>query len=240
MANKKYEVNINEVKITGIIEEAPVYSHTVFGEDFYTAVVMVKRDNSDARDMIPVVISDKLINCKELDGGTVVTITGQFRSFNKIDPESERRHLILSVFCKDITIMDPENSYYENSIKLSGYICKKPIFRKTPMEREISDVMLAVNRAYGKSDYIPCIAWGRNAKFTSNMKIGTYISLSGRIQSRTYNKKVATEDGSFETEERTVYEVSIFNVNIVDKDEKVSDRKDDDIIEEAQEAYDID
>lgn len=229
---KKYEIGVNEVKLTGVIEEVE-YAYTSFDEKFYNGKVMVKRDSSDARDYIPVTISGKLIDCDSLEAGTVVTITGQFRSFNKIDQETQKRHLLLSVFCKNIEIVDPDDSCYENEIELKGYLCKNATFRKTPKGREIADMLLAVNRAYGKSDYIPTIAWGRNARYASNMEVGTLVKVIGRIQSRTYLKKISET----ETEERTVYEVSA--AKLIREAEPVME---DAVPEEENsvEAYDID
>lgn len=206
--SKRYATETNSVKLTGIIDSAPTYSHTVFDEEFYNAFISIGRDRSENKDLVPITVSEKLINCKELEAGTTVTITGQFRSFNKFDKESGKRHLILSVFCKDIEVVDPAEVEYENEIDLTGYICKDPTFRKTPKGREISDILLAVNRAYGKADYIPCIAWGRNARYANNMEVGTHVSIHGRIQSRTYSKKIAEN----EFEERVVYEVSIATI----------------------------
>lgn len=230
--NKKYEIGVNEVKLTGVIEEI-AYAYTSFDEKFYSGKVMIKRDNSEARDIIPVTISGKLIDCDSLEVGTVVTITGQFRSFNKIDEETQKRHLLLSVFCKNIEIVDPDNSFYENEIELKGYLCKNATFRKTPKGREIADMLLAVNRAYGKSDYIPTISWGRNARYASNMEVGTLVRVIGRIQSRTYIKKISET----ETEERVVYEVSasklIREEAAVPTEEPIHE-------EESAEAYDID
>lgn len=218
--SKRYETETNLVKLTGIIDSTPTFSHSVYGEDFYSAFVSIGRDRSENKDLIPVTISEKLIDCKELAAGTTVTILGQFRSFNKFDKETEKRHLILSVFCKEIEVVDPAEVEYENEIDLTGYICKAASFRKTPKGREISDILLAVNRAYGKADYIPCIAWGRNARYASNMEVGTHVSIHGRIQSRTYSKKI----GENEFEERVVYEVSISTIKpIVDEPKEVEE-----------------
>lgn len=165
--------------------------------------VLVKRlSNSD--DRIPLMISERLIDVKQDYTGCYIMASGQFRSYNR--HEEQKNHLVLSVFVREIEFIDEElDGAKTNTILLDGYICKKPVYRKTPLGREIADLLLAVNRPYGKSDYIPCICWGRNARFASGFEVGEHVQILGRIQSREYIKKI-TET---ETEKRTAYEVSV-------------------------------
>lgn len=208
----------NNAYISGVIAEEFCYSHEVFGEKFYTSVVDVRR-NSGVIDRVPIMVSERLVGVSSLligNGdvadkwvGERVYIYGQFRSFNKHD--GERTHLILSLFAREFYVVD-DAEYDDNSIELDGFICKEPIYRKTPLGREICDVLLAVNRPYGKSDYIPCIAWGRNARYASALEVGTRLKVQGRIQSREYSKKISDEY----SERRTAYEVSILRMEELD------------------------
>ena len=169
---------------------------------------------SGNEDIIPITISERLIANFDLTIGRKVVIEGQFRSYNSY--ENEKNRLVLTVFAKDIIdYKEEQEENVSNEVVLNGYVCKKPIYRKTPFGREISDILLAVNRAYNKSDYIPCIAWGRNARFCENMEVGTEVKIVGRVQSRTYEKKF--EDGR--TEQRVAYEVSIGSLEVINKDE---------------------
>lgn len=192
----------NIVKIGGKINSEFVFSHEIYEEKFYKVFVEVER-LSDLKDNLPVIISERLINIDELSIGTFVEIEGQFRSYNDLTEEKSR--LILSVFAKSIEIKTEEEVSKINDIVLEGFICKKPIYRKTPLGREISDVLVAVNRSYKKSDYIPCILWGRNAKFSEKLEVGTKIKLEGRVQARQYEKKMT--DGS--VIKNVAYEVSV-------------------------------
>ena len=196
----------NYIAIMGKIETDPVFSHEVYGEGFYTFNVSVDR-LSEAYDILPITISERLIDLNSLEIGADLTINGQIRSYNSFDSEEGRNRLILTVFSKNIIMDSTLHEEFENpnEVILNGYICKPPIFRTTPFGREIADVLLAVNRSYNKSDYIPCIAWGRNAKFVSNLEVGENIKVHGRMQSRGYQKKL--ENG--EILEKTAYEVSI-------------------------------
>lgn len=193
----------NQVTIMGEIATGFTFSHEVFGEGFYMVDVLVKRlSNSD--DRIPLMISERLIDVKQDYTGCYIMANGQFRSYNR--HEEQKNHLVLSVFVREIEFIDEElDGAKTNTILLDGYICKKPVYRKTPLGREIADLLLAVNRPYGKSDYIPCICWGRNARFASGFEVGEHVQILGRIQSREYIKKI-TET---ETEKRTAYEVSV-------------------------------
>lgn len=192
----------NNVLIGGIINEEIEFSHEIYDEKFYKFTIKTKR-LSDSDDVIPVIISERLIDLDELTVGKIVKIEGQFRSHN-MQTESKNK-LVLSVFVKNIEISDNEEILTLNEANLIGFICKKPIYRKTPLGREITDVLIAVNRTYRKSDYIPCILWGRNAKFCESLEVGTSVKLSGRIQSRTYEKKL--DDGTII--KKVAYEISV-------------------------------
>lgn len=179
------------------------FSHEVFGEGFYILYLKVSR-LSEAGDVVPLLISDRLINVNEPILGKRLEAKGQFRSYNK--HEENQNHLILSVFVREISFLEEgEDSTKPNSIYLDGFICKPPVYRMTPLGREIADLLIAVNRAYGKSDYIPCICWGRNARYAGTFEVGTRVSIWGRIQSREYQKKL--DDHTIIT--KTAYEVSI-------------------------------
>ncbi len=185
---------------------------------------------SENSDIIPITISERLIANFDLSIGKKIVVEGQFRSYNSY--ENEKNKLVLTVFAKDIIEYNEEEQEEEkgktsNEVTLNGYICKKPIYRQTPFGREIADILLAVNRAYNKSDYIPCIAWGRNARFCENMEVGTEVKIIGRVQSRIYEKKF--EDGT--VEQRVAYEVSIANLEVIDK--KENDEQEEEQTQEA-------
>ena len=203
------QMNNNKLQLTGIITQEPVYSHEVFGEGFFETMITVPR-LSDQTDTIPITISDRLITQKGIEVGDKVSIVGQFRSYNKM--EGEKSRLLLTAFVRDV--VDESEIENPNQIEICGYICKQPVYRTTPFKREICDVLLAVNRAYNKSDYIPCILWGRNARFVQSLPVGSNISVSGRIQSRKYVKNL----GDDRVEERVAYEVSVSKVTL-EKDE---------------------
>ena len=199
----------NTVEVAGEVVTEPEYSHEAFGEQFYIFSISVKR-LSGMLDIIPVTISERAINISEIRVGKRFKIYGQFRSFNK-HMEHERR-LILSVFARDIMELDDNQlDVNENYIFLDGYLCKEPLYRKTPLKREIADLLVAVNRSYGKSDYIPCIAWGRNARYASGLDVGTHVKIFGRIQSREYTKRISET----ESEQRMAYEVSVSSIELV-------------------------
>ena len=199
----------NQVTIIGEVASEFVFSHEVFGEGFYMVDVLVKRlSNSD--DRIPLMISERLIDVTQDYTGEYIMAYGQFRSYNQ--HEEKKNKLVLSVFVREVSFVEEElDGAKTNSILLEGYICKRPIYRKTPLGREIADLLLAVNRPYGKSDYIPCICWGRNARFAASFEVGEHVQVLGRIQSREYIKKL-TET---ETEKRTAYEVSVSKLECV-------------------------
>ena len=193
----------NQVTIMGKVATEFSFSHEVFGEGFYMVEVEVKR-LSNSEDRIPLMISERLIDVTQNYTGEYIMVHGQFRSYNR--HEEQKNRLVLSVFVREISFMEEEpDGTKTNSIWLDGYICKEPIYRKTPLGREIADLLLAVNRPYGKSDYIPCICWGRNARYASGFEVGEHVQLLGRIQSREYVKRISDT----ETEKRIAYEVSV-------------------------------
>ncbi len=208
--NTNYSEN-NHLKLIGKIASDKSYSHEIYGEKFYVFNLEVIRLSSTV-DIIPITISERLLTDVSLDIGKKVAVEGQFRSYNNY--ENERNRLILTVFAKEIVETDEEE---KEEITNEVLLCKKPIYRQTPFGREISDVLLAVNRAYNKSDYIPCIAWGRNARFCQNIEVGTEIKISGRVQSRTYEKKY--EDGRVET--RVAYEVSVASMEVEKNEDEI-------------------
>ena len=234
--NTNYSEN-NCVTLIGKVASDKRLSHETFGEKFYLFDLEVMR-LSDIADIIPITVSERLLTNFDLSIGNEIVVDGQFRSYNNY--ENEKNRLVLTVFAKDIQeyskikeqeeqeIEDDETEESESSEKKSevtneiiliGYICKKPIYRQTPFGREIADILLAVNRAYNKSDYIPCIAWGRNARFCQNIEVGTEIKITGRIQSRTYEKKF--EDGTAET--RVAYEISIASMEVIEESDDESE-----------------
>ena len=193
----------NQVTIMGKVATEFSFSHEVFGEGFYMVEVEVKR-LSNSEDRIPLMISERLIDVTQDYTGEYIMVHGQFRSYNR--HEEQKNRLVLSVFVRESSFMEEEpDGTKTNSIWLDGYICKEPIYRKTPLGREIADLLLAVNRPYGKSDYIPCICWGRNARYASGFEVGEHVQLLGRIQSREYVKRISDT----ETEKRVAYEVSV-------------------------------
>ena len=200
----------NQVEIMGKIASQFTFSHQVFGEGFYMVDVLVKR-LSDSEDRIPVMISERLLDVTQDCEGEYIHVTGQIRSYNR--DEEKKNRLVLSVFAREVEFVeDDDESMKTNSIFLDGYICKPPVYRKTPLGREIADLLVAVNRPYGKSDYIPCICWGRNARYASAFQVGGHVLIWGRIQSREYVKRISEE----ETEKRTAYEISVSKLEYVD------------------------
>ncbi len=221
----------NYLTLVGKVTSEKQFSHEIYGERFFTFDLSIPRLSGNA-DIIPVTVSERLLTDDMMTMGTKLLIKGQFRSYNSY--ENEKNKLILTVFAKDIEKLEDETENSEssevnefvkkdmvtNEVVLIGYICKKPIYRQTPFGREIADILLAVNRAYNKSDYIPSIAWGRNAKFCQNLEVGTEVKIVGRIQSRNYEKKY--EDGT--VVKKVAYEVSIGSLEVikdVDNNEEV-------------------
>ena len=193
----------NQVVIMGEIVSDFSFSHEIFGEGFYMVDVKVER-LSDSNDMIPVMVSERLIDVTKDYRGEFIQISGQFRSYNR--HEEKKNRLVLSVFAREAVFAEAtDDKIKSNQIFLDGFICKPPVYRKTPLGREIADMLVAVNRPYGKSDYIPCISWGRNARFAANFEVGSRVQIWGRIQSREYVKRLEDD----RTEKRTAYEVSV-------------------------------
>ena len=202
--------NANKVLLSGTIVTAPVYSHSVYGEGFYETMLSVPR-LSEHSDILPITISERLIADRDIKPGSRISVEGQFRSYNKVT--DGRSRLMLTVFVRGLCDVPPATP---NQIELEGYICKPPIYRTTPFKREICDILLAVNRAYNKSDYIPCIAWGRNARYVKSIAVGQKIYITGRIQSREYQKKISEA----EAETKTAYEISINKISRDTPDEQ--------------------
>ena len=234
----------NYLTLVGRVTSEKQFSHEIYGERFYSFDLSIPRLSGNA-DIIPVTVSERLINDEMLAIGSKLLIKGQFRSYNSY--ENEKNRLILTVFAKDIKKLEeatPEvdeegneilsndiakKDTVTNEVVLIGYICKKPIYRQTPFGREIADLLLAVNRAYNKSDYIPSIAWGRNARFCQNLEVGTEVKIVGRIQSRNYEKKY--EDGSIV--KKVAYEVSIGSLEVVKNSDNTEPQEEQEIVEEA-------
>ena len=210
----------NYLTLVGKVTGEKRFSHEIYGESFYVFNLEIPRLSGNS-DIIPITVSERLIKEDTLQEGKKLLVKGQFRSYNSY--ENEKNRLILTVFAKDIMEVedveeDEENEMVKkdtitNEVILIGYICKKPIYRQTPFGREISDILLAVNRAYNKSDYIPCIAWGRNARFCQNLEVGSQVKIVGRVQSRMYEKKY--EDGTVEN--RVAYEVSVGSLEVIEE-----------------------
>lgn len=201
------QMNNNKVLLRGRIMNEPVFSHEVMGEGFYDFKLTVPR-LSGQEDMIDITVSERLMKGSDMSIGKILTINGQYRSYNKIEDEKSR--LLLTCFVRDMFNDDFDD--FVNIVELKGHICKKPVYRLTPFKREICDILIAVNRAYNKSDYIPCIAWGRNAKFLRDLEVGEKISVAGRIQSREYHKQLS----SGETVNRVAYEISLNKVELIE------------------------
>ena len=197
------QMNNNKVYLRGAVVDTPVFSHEVFEEKFYEFNLKVPR-LSESFDYVPVTISERLMD-NSFIAGKEITINGQFRSYNKhVDGKSK---LVLTVFAREV--LENDELINPNTIELDGFVCKEPIFRTTPFKREICDVLVAVNRAYNKSDYIPCIAWGRNARFVKDIKVGERVKVFGRIQSREYQKRFSADD----IETKVAYEISISKIS---------------------------
>lgn len=207
----------NLITVTGKIISEYEFTHEVYGEKFYKFNLEVQR-LSDATDVLPVTISERLIDDVSFGIDSYVEINGQIRSYNNFS--DNKNHLVLTVFTKDIYPLEEESEDINpNQVILNGFICKKPVYRKTPFGREISDILLAVNRSYNKSDYIPCIAWGRNARYVGNLEVGENIVITGRMQSRNYQKKLETG----EILEKIAYEISISKMEKPDTDNTLLD-----------------
>ena len=216
----------NYLTLVGRVTGEKTFSHEIYGEKFYRFSLSIARLSGNA-DIIPITVSERLISENTLTEGKKLLIKGQFRSYNSF--ENEKNKLVLTVFAKDVQELPeveaqegenseeaPKKDEMTNEVVLIGFVCKKPIYRQTPFGREIADLLLAVNRAYNKSDYIPTIAWGRNARFCQNIEVGAQVKIVGRVQSRQYEKK--HEDGTVET--KTAYEVSVCSLELLSEDGK--------------------
>ena len=208
----------NHIIMVGKVTSDKRFSHEIYGEKFYIFDLSVPRLSGNS-DIIPITISERLMVNGELPIGTKITVEGQFRSYNSYGEGKNK--LVLTVFAKNVTLLEDQESEVEarkdfisNEVTLIGYICKKPVYRQTPFGREIADILLAVNRAYNKSDYIPTIAWGRNARFCQNLEVGAQVKIIGRVQSRQYEKKY--EDGT--SEMKVAYEVSICSLELINEE----------------------
>ena len=231
--NTNYDDN-NHLVLVGKVTSDKRFSHEIYGEKFYIFDLSVPRLSGNA-DNIPVTISERLLTMKDVTIGNNLKIDGQFRSYNSYD--NERNKLILTVFAKDVEFLEEQDEEVEirkdqvsNEVILDGFICKKPIYRKTPFGREISDILLAVNRAYNKSDYIPCIAWGRNARFCENIPVGTEVKIIGRVQSREYEKKY--EDGT--VEKKVAYEVSVSSLEVANQENNENQEENTEVAENQE------
>ena len=229
-----YEEN-NRLTLVGKVTSDKVFSHEIYGEKFYIFDLSVPRLSGNA-DIIPITISERLMVNGDLPINTKITVEGQFRSYNSYG--EGRNKLVLTVFAKNVTLLDDQESEVEarkdfisNEVTLIGYICKKPVYRQTPFGREIADILLAVNRAYSKSDYIPCIAWGRTARFCENMEVGTEVKIVGRVQSRQYEKK--HEDGTIEN--KVAYEVSVGSLEVIEKKDSTAEAENKEEVAEVEE-----
>ena len=226
----------NYLTLVGRVTGEKKFSHEIYGERFFIFNLSIARLSGNA-DIIPITVSERLITDEMLQEGKKILVKGQFRSYNSY--ENERNKLILTVFAKDVIEVEENEEDSDivkkesitNEVVLIGFICKKPIYRQTPFGREIADILLAVNRAYNKSDYIPCIAWGRNARFSLNLEVGTKVKVVGRVQSREYEKKY--EDGTSEV--KVAYEVSIGSLEIVEENEEENNTETENV-ENNQEA----
>ena len=222
----------NYLTLVGKVTGEKKFSHEIYGEKFYSFNILIPRLSGNA-DIIPITVSERLINDEMLQEGKKLLIKGQFRSYNSY--ENEKNKLILTVFAKDILEVEEKEEESEivkkeettNEVVLIGFVCKKPIYRQTPFGREIADLLLAVNRAYNKSDYIPTIAWGRNARFCQNLEVGAQVKIVGRVQSRQYEKKY--EDGT--SEMKIAYEVSVSSLELIN--EEGNDKKEETENQEA-------
>ncbi len=206
----------NKIELCGVIASTPELNHKTYGENFYGFRLSCSRKSTE-KDMLPIIVSDRLVEIKDLQVDKRISVKGQVRTFNK-HISDDKRKLLIMVFARDVREVEEESESapeFNNNVKLSGYICKPPVYRVTPKGREIADVLIAVNRTYGKSNYIPCITWGRNARYTGNLDVGTRVDVEGRLQSREYTKKL--DDGTEEI--RTAYEISVSRIEESEEDE---------------------
>jgi single-stranded DNA-binding protein len=203
------ETGSNFIDIGGRICSEFVFSHEIYSEGFYRFDLEVERLSGSA-DILPVTVSERIIDRTVMLVGSNIRVTGQIRSYNNYVEADRKNKLVLTVFARDIEILNAPTDVSPNEVFLNGYLCKPPVYRTTPFGREIADMLVAVNRSYNKSDYIPCIAWGRNARFAGKLLVGENVRIWGRMQSRIYQKK--RDDG--EVLEKVAYEVSVAKVEV--------------------------
>ncbi|MCL1845817.1 MAG: single-stranded DNA-binding protein [Defluviitaleaceae bacterium] len=203
----------NIIDIGGRICSEFSFSHEIYGEGFWRFDVEIGR-LSGHNDVLPVTVSERIVERDKMHPGAAVRISGQIRSYNNYVEADRKNKLVLTVFARDVEILSDVPQSQPNEVFLDGYLCKPAIYRTTPFGREISDLLVAVNRSYNKSDYIPCITWGRNARFAGKLEVGDHIRLWGRMQSRQYQKKLS-EDNILE---KTAYEVSVAKIELADEE----------------------
>ncbi len=203
------DITNNQAQVTGIIADEFSFNHEIYAEKFYTFTLNIPR-LSGTDDSVRIMVSERLLSCEDFKTGDTVEVEGQFRSYNSYEPSGENR-LVLTIFAKDIRKPEDTSNHNPNTLYLNGFICKAPIYRTTPFGREITDLLIAVNRSYNKSDYIPVIAWGRNARYAKTLNVGDNVKVWGRIQSRDYQKRISEE----EVITKTAYEVSVNRMELV-------------------------
>lgn len=205
----------NKIQIVGQIISNPKFNHESHSEKFYITSFEVKRLSGDS-DILELIISERLINIDELKIGKKLYVVGEIRTYNQYEEESNRRKLVVNIFVKSLREAESTDDFCMNTVELIGHVCKEPIYRKTPFDREITDLLIAVNRMYKKSDYLPCITWGRNAKYSSNLKVGEKVKLVGRMQSREYTKK----DINGKETTKVAYEMSVITIEKLEEEIK--------------------
>lgn len=213
------DISNNKAQVTGIISDEFAFNHEIYGEKFYSFTLLIPR-LSGTDDSVKVMVSERLLSDEDFKIGDRIDIEGQFRSYNSYEQGGENK-LVLTVFAKDISKASDEKNHNPNTLYLNGYICKEPIYRTTPFGREITDLLIAVNRSYNKSDYIPVIAWGRNARYAKTLNVGDNVHVWGRIQSRKYQKRINEE----ETITKTAYEVSVNRMELACDNESAEEHE---------------
>ena len=208
------DISNNQAQVTGVITDEFTFNHEIYAEKFYTFTLSIPR-LSGTDDSVHVMVSERLLSGEDFKVGDCVDIEGQFRSYNSYEDNGDNR-LVLTIFAKDIKKNTDEKNHNPNTLYLNGYICKPPIYRTTPFGREITDLLIAVNRSYNKSDYIPVIAWGRNARYAKTLDVGDNVRVWGRIQSRNYQKRISDE----EVITKTAYEVSVNRLELAIEEEE--------------------
>lgn len=200
----------NSINLIGQVVSGFTFSHEVHGEGFYNIRLAIQRLSGEI-DLLPVLISDRLLDVSRNYSGQVIQVLGQYRSRNVC--KGSKRGLCLYAFAREIFFIRPDlvDARKSNTIVLKGFVCKEPVYRETPRGREVTDLLIAVNRPYENSDYIPCITWGRNARYAADLLVSTAIEVAGRIQSRQYQKRL--EDGTAEI--RVAYEVSVSQISLI-------------------------